>query len=103
MSTAPLRSELADLFRLLDHVPTGIILLDRQGTVVRINRTASERIAQRETQVLGTDFFRDVVPDLETEGLGEQYRHAISVGTVQLEWDGTITSPRGLLPLWLGL
>ena len=41
-------SELSDLFRLLDHVPTGIILLDRQGTVVRINRTASERIAQRE-------------------------------------------------------
>lgn len=103
MSTAPLRSELSDLFRLLDHVPTGIILLDRQGTVVRINRTASERIAQRETQVLGTDFFRDVVPDLETEGLGEQYRQAMLAGPVFVEWEGTITSPRGLLPLWMGI
>jgi signal transduction histidine kinase len=103
MSSAPLRSELSDLFRLLDHVPTGILLLDRQGTVVRINRTACDRIAQREAQVLGTDFFRDVVPDLETEGLGEQYRHAMAVGPLEIEWEGTITSPRGLLPLWLGL
>jgi signal transduction histidine kinase len=103
MSTAPLRSEVSDLFRLLDHVPTGIILLDRQGTVVRINRVACERIAQRESQVLGTDFFRDVVPDLETEGLGGQFRDAIAAGPAAVEWHGTITSPRGLLPLWLGI
>ncbi|MBW3627764.1 MAG: response regulator [Gemmatimonadetes bacterium] len=103
MSTVPLRSEVSDLFRLLDHVPTGIILLDRQGTVVRINPTACERIAQRESQVLGTDFFRDVVPDLESEGLGSRFREAISAGPAALEWDGTITSPRGLLPLWLGI
>lgn len=103
MSTAPLRSELSDLFRLLDHVPTGIVLLDRQGTVVRFNRTAAERIAQAESQVLGTDFFRDVVPDFEREGLGERYRQAMTLGPVALEWEGTITSPRGLLPIWLAI
>ena len=103
MSTAPLRSELSDLFRLLDHVPTGIILLDRRGTVVRFNRTAAERIAQSESQVLGTDFFGDVVPDFEREGLGERYRQAMIAGPVALEWEGTITSPRGLLPIWLAV
>ena len=103
MATAPLRTELSDLFRLLDHVPTGIVLLDRQGTVVRFNRTAAERIAQSESQVLGTDFFRDVVPDFEREGLGERYRQSMALGAVTMEWEGTITSPRGLLPIWMAI
>jgi signal transduction histidine kinase len=103
MSTAPRRSEVSDLFSLLDQVPTGIVLLDRQGVVASINATACERIAQREAQVMGMDFFRDVVPELETQGLGGRFRDGIAAGTTDLEWQGTITSPRGLLPLWLGI
>jgi PAS domain S-box-containing protein len=103
MSTAPLRSDVSDLFRLLDHVPTGIIVLDRQGTVVRINRTAAERIGQTESQVLGADLFREVLGSLERVGLGQRFREEVAAGPTSLEWDGTIVSPRGLLPVWLGI
>jgi photoactive yellow protein len=46
----------------LDELPFGVVCLSRAGTVLRMNRTESERSGLQRWRVLGRDFFRDVAP-----------------------------------------
>jgi signal transduction histidine kinase len=97
------RPEARDLFVLLDALPTGVLLLDATGQIVRANVTAATRLGRSESDMVGLDLFRDVCPELEDAGLGERYRREMQAGESRFEWDGTLQAPGGELRLWLGL
>ena len=46
----------------LDALPVGLMLLDRDGTVLRYNRTEADLSRHAARDVLGRNFFRDVAP-----------------------------------------
>lgn len=97
------RPEPRDLFVLLDALPAGVLLLDAEGRIVRMNPTGSTRLGRTDTDVIGLDFFREVCPELEVAGLGEMYRREMRSGESQFEWDGSLASPGGELRLWIGM
>jgi hypothetical protein len=48
--------------RALDDLPFGVVCLSESGTVVRMNRTASERSRIQRWRAIGRDFFAEVGP-----------------------------------------
>jgi two-component system NtrC family sensor kinase len=100
---SPSRSEARDLFRLVDALPTGVLVLDTQGSVLRINSAGVQRLGRPETEVVGLDHFREVLPGLEESGVGERYRRAMSrQGTAAVEWEGPLPG-RAEERVWLGI
>lgn len=97
------RPEARDLYILLDALPTGVLLLDAAGQVVRVNPVATTRLGRTDTEMVGLDLFRDLCPELEEAGLGERYRRDMSAGECRFEWDGSLATPGGELRLWMGL
>jgi PAS domain-containing protein len=84
-----------DIFRLVDEVPTGLLVLDAEGGVLRANQLAASRIGRAPLDLLGLDFFREVLPQLEEDGQGVNYRQAVAAGHCSFTADATIVPEGG--------
>lgn len=62
---------------LLDGLPVGVIVLDRDGRVAAYNRAESELAGTRPGDVIGRDFFGDVAPCAEVRELSGAVRAAL--------------------------
>jgi photoactive yellow protein len=56
----------------LDELPFGVVCLNERMTVVRMNRTESERSGIQRWRAIGRDFFGDVAPGPTNQALAEQ-------------------------------
>lgn len=90
-----------DVFQILDDIPTGMLLLDTAGGVLRVNPVAAERLGRGAMELLGLDLFREVLPALEEEGQGRRYREEIAAGEFSFEADVTTRADRGEVRLRL--
>jgi two-component system, NtrC family, sensor kinase len=100
---APRSDDLRELFQLFDTLPTGILLLDTVGTVLRVNQLAADRIGQRGEEVLGRDFFRELYPVLEQRRIGVWFRQQAAAGHVSLDSEALLPSSLGERNVWLGI
>jgi two-component system NtrC family sensor kinase len=81
---------------LLDSVAAGVLLLDAQGTVRYANSTELAHSGRDVAELVGRDFFRDLAPALEGEGIGEHFRSAVGEpGGVELETEVLLAGARG--------
>jgi photoactive yellow protein len=55
----------------LDALPFGVVCLDEDGKVLRMNRTESERSGIQRWRALGREYFRDVAPLPTNRALAE--------------------------------
>jgi signal transduction histidine kinase/CheY-like chemotaxis protein len=85
----------AFLLELFDELPCGALLLDAAGRVVRVNRSERLLAGRQAAEVEGRDFFRELAPHLEVEGVGPHYRTRISGVGVELEADTLLPAPAG--------
>jgi nitrogen-specific signal transduction histidine kinase len=69
---------------LLDQIPGAVLLLDPVGRVTYVNAAAELRLDALRSELLGRDLFREVLPELEAQGVGERYRSAMIDGSVSL-------------------
>lgn len=84
-----------DIFKLLDEFPTGLVLLDERGTVLRVNGAAAECLGATPLGLLGRNLFTGVLPDLERVGVAERYREEIRAGSVSFDWKGDRSAASG--------
>jgi two-component system NtrC family sensor kinase len=71
------------------------MLLDAEGRVLCVNRVERSLCGRPETEILGRDFFRELAPHLETEGLGPHYRATIAGAGVEIEAETMLRTPGG--------
>jgi len=82
------------LRELVDELPAGVLVLDAHGMVRHVN-TAEVLLSGRDAaDILGRDFFRDLAPVLEGEGVGEHFRSRVAEG-VALETETRLPGARG--------
>ena len=62
----------------LDQLPFGVVCLNENLTVVRMNRTESERSGIQRWRAIGRDFFGDVAPGPTNRKLAERVRAFIA-------------------------
>lgn len=72
---------------LLDDMPAGVVLLSVEGRVLYLNAVAQLRLDRSRSDAVGQDFFREVLPHLEAEGIGERYRSGMAQGRLSLALD----------------
>jgi nitrogen-specific signal transduction histidine kinase len=96
-------TDLRDVLQMFDELPTGILLTDPDGTVLRVNPVAAARLSEKAAEVLGRNLFSEVLPTLQQEGIGDSYRGQIAIGRVHLECEAKLATPSGIRSLWLGL
>ncbi len=60
--------------RALDELPFGVVCLSETMTVLRMNRTESERSGIQRWRAIGRDFFGDVAPGPTNRALAEHIR-----------------------------
>lgn len=65
---------ITDLYRWLERLPAGIIVLDVAGVVLAANLAAGRDLGLADEPLEGRDFFRSLVPELEKRGFGGGYR-----------------------------
>jgi photoactive yellow protein len=58
----------------LDELPFGVVCLNESMTVVRMNRTESEKSGIQRWRAIGRDFFGDVAPGPTNRALAEHIR-----------------------------
>ena len=58
----------------LDELPFGVVCLNESMTVVRMNRTESEKSGIQRWRAIGRDFFGDVAPGPTNRALAEHVR-----------------------------
>lgn len=95
LASAEARAALCFLRGILDEIPVGVLLLNARGRVVHAN--ASERtLSGRDGDgLVGRDFFRELAPHLESEGLGGAYRSGMARGEVEMEAETQLAAPGG--------
>lgn len=96
---APVLPETSDVLPwlrgLLDELPVGVLLLDAEG-VVRWASAAESALADRgAADLVGRDFFRELAPTLEGEGIGEHFRARVAGEGVAVETETLLPGPRG--------
>lgn len=94
--------DLRDVARLIDELPTGLLLLDTEGVVLRVNGPGAERFGVSDLDLLGQDLFREAFPQLERDGSGPEYRKQAAHGAVRMERVATLASGGADRRLWLG-
>lgn len=55
----------------LDDLPFGVVCLSGSGTVLRMNRTESEKSGIQRWRAIGRDYFRDVAPGPTNRALAD--------------------------------
>lgn len=88
---------------LLEELPGAVLLLDPSGVVRYLNRIAEHRIDHARADTVGRDFFRDVLPQLEREGVGERYRCAMRSQPVSLAWESALAGAEGERRIGFGM
>jgi photoactive yellow protein len=58
----------------LDDLPFGVVCLSESMTVLRMNKTESEKSGIQRWRAIGRDFFGEVAPGPTNRGLAEQVR-----------------------------
>lgn len=87
---------LAVLRELADEAATGVLLLDAEGRVRWANAAEAQAWSTPPAALAGRDFFRDLAPRLEGEGLGAAYRAELAAGNpFHVEADVVLAGPRG--------
>lgn len=96
---APVVPEISDaldwLRELLDELPVGVLLLDARGMVRHVNAAEVLHSERGAADTVGRDFFRELAPMLESEGVGEHFRSRVAEEAVALETEVRLPSPRG--------
>lgn len=90
-----LSDTLAWLREMLDEAPSGVVLLDADGIVRYVNATELLLSARSAAEVVGRDFFRELAPALEGEGIGEHYRSRVRGEGVELESEAILPAGHG--------
>src|SRR5215218_9831730 len=99
----PARVEDGDPFALLDQLPGAVLLLDPAGRVVHLNGIAELRLGLVRADAVGRDLFRDILPELETEGVGARYRAGMAAGGATLACEVTFERSGGVRRLGLAI
>jgi photoactive yellow protein len=60
--------------RALDDLPFGVVCLDDQMTVIKMNRVESEASGIQRWRAIGRDFFRDIAPGPTNAALAKEVR-----------------------------
>ncbi|HEX2091024.1 MAG TPA: ATP-binding protein [Longimicrobiaceae bacterium] len=81
--------------RLADEAPLGVLVLDAAGIVRYVNAAEILSSERSEAETIGRDFFRDLAPTLEGEGLGEHYRSRVATEGVEMEADLLLPMSQG--------
>jgi photoactive yellow protein len=81
------------LFDVLDRLPIGVVVLDPAGKVLLYNRYEESLAGRPQRDVLGRDFFTEVAPCLEVQGLGPAYREQARAGAVSLDAEACFAMP----------
>ncbi|MBX3229434.1 MAG: PAS domain-containing protein [Labilithrix sp.] len=72
------------LCEIFDHLPVGIIVLDRAGCAVVFNRTEEELSGRRRENVLGRPFFQEIAPCMAVRDLGDRFAREIGVKPIDV-------------------
>lgn len=72
---------------LLDQFPGALLLLDPLGRIGHACPVAEVRLDRVRPELIGLDFFRELLPQLELEGWGERYRAGMMAGRVALAFE----------------
>lgn len=75
---------------LLDQVAAPVLVLDHNGIVLHLNSPAERRLGHAAAEIAGQDLFREVLPGLEAEGLGERFRAAMQGAGAVLSWETSL-------------
>jgi len=86
----------------LDALPYGVVCLSDQMTVVRMNRTESERSGIQRWRAVGRDFFGDVAPAEPNRSLAEHIR-AFAAGAPRRAFEHTFVRRAGADPTTIEL
>lgn len=81
---------LPDLF---DHLPIGVIVLDRAGRVVVFNETEARLAGRVRERVLGKEFFVDVAPCMNVRELGHRFYAGVDAGDVDASVEFSFSNP----------
>ena len=92
----PLVDDLFDHLRpLLEALPVGVLLLDREGRVLAANQRVGEQLRTGPGELVGQKLFREVVPEWERVGIGHRFRTMIETGESPIQLDATLPTPQG--------
>jgi photoactive yellow protein len=86
----------------LDQLPFGVVCLNERMTVVRMNRTESERSGIQRWRAIGRDFFGDVAPGPTNRTLAEHIR-AFAAGEAPTAIEHTFKRRAGADPTTIEL
>lgn len=87
---------LALLRELAEEAATSVVLLDAEGRVRWANAAEAQAWNTSPAALAGRDFFRDLAPRLEGEGIGPAYRAELAAGTAfHVEADAVLAGPHG--------
>ncbi|HJK99649.1 MAG TPA: HAMP domain-containing sensor histidine kinase [Polyangiaceae bacterium LLY-WYZ-14_1] len=81
------------LSNLLDELPLGVVVLDREGTVVHYNRYEEILAGRRRERVVGRDFFREIAPCMNVKDLGQRFHAAIGREPLHVELEFAFPLP----------
>jgi photoactive yellow protein len=70
---------------LVDHIPIGVVVVDRAGKVVLYNRYEEILAARKRENVVGRDFFHEVAPCMNVKELGGEFRRRIGSEELDVE------------------
>ena len=96
-------AEAGEPYALIDQLPGAVLLLDPTGRVVHLNGIAELRLDVVRREAQGRDLFRELLPDLERQGVGDQYRGAMLGGRASLAAEVTLDPAPGPRRLGLGI
>jgi two-component system NtrC family sensor kinase len=90
-------SDVLDWLReLLDELPVGVLVLDAGGVVRHVNAAEVLLSGRGAADTVGRDFFCELAPVLEGEGVGEHFRSRVATAEgVEVETEVRIPGPRG--------
>ncbi len=77
----------------LDTLAMGVAVVDPAGLLVACNRWEAVRLGQSEGDLVGRDYFRDLVPALAGEGVDERFRDEMARGGAEFGMDIQLTGP----------
>ena len=86
------------LENLFDHMPIGIILLDRDGTIRRFNRYEEQLSGKRRADVIGRSFFDDVAPCTRDIALEERFREGVARDRLDVDVEFSFPYPFNRVP-----
>lgn len=81
------------LVDVIEHMPLGVILLDREGRVVLYNGAEEQLAGRTRDRVLGRDFFNEVAPCLAVERLAGYFQANIGRRAIDLQFDFSFALP----------